>query len=184
MRRSPTRAAGRLIAGLAAVLLGVAVPAVGIGPTASAGATTTSTTAATPVAPSTTAAPGAALAWLTTEARPANGRLNRDQVTIVSITRTGGEATAGVFFSELHTACRSMLVDARRAARLPKAPTAALQKDWQAMARATATYASDCLTLTRTRTSASFTRWNASLHPMNLASATLNTLVQQIRGQQ
>jgi hypothetical protein len=50
------------------------------------------------------------------------------------------------------------------------------------MATRTEAYASACLTLTRNRTNAAFTRWNDSLNAMNSANATLNAQVAVLRG--
>jgi len=121
------------------------------------------------------------LGWLTIEARPANARLNRDQAEILADTHASTKSTAKADLARLASACRSMLRDAKRAEHLPNAPTAQLRALWHTMATATATYASDCLALTRSQTKASLATWDTSLHSMNQASGALNTLVQQIR---
>ena len=143
--------------------------------------------AATPASPSTsTAAPKAdavttPLAWLVAEAKPTNRRLNQDQAEVLAASRSTNGVGASTFFAHLASACTAMLDDARRAQGLPKAPSATLAAAWHGMATATATYASDCLTVTRTHSSASLTTWNTSLKTMDTANAALNSVVSAVR---
>ena len=150
--------------------------ALGCGSSSATPATpSTSTTAAEAVAVTTP------LAWLVAEAKPTNKRLNQDQAEILVASRSAKEASAGTFFAHLASACTAMLRDARRARGLPKAPSATLSAAWYSMATATETYASDCLTLTRTHSNASLTTWNTSLKTMDTANAALNSVVSAIR---
>jgi hypothetical protein len=128
-----------------------------------------------------TKAPTTPLGWLVAEAKPFNGKLNRDQEAVLVASRSTGEVTAGQYYAHLASSCTAMLRDARHASHLPTAPSTSLQSAWHAMTTATETYASDCLALTRSRNSASFTRWNKSLEAMDTASAALNTVVAQVR---
>jgi hypothetical protein len=132
------------------------------------------------VKPATT--PSTPLAWVEAEARPANKSLNQDQAAVINASRSGAESDPSTFFTHLASACTTMLADAHRAEHLPKAPSAALASAWQAMAAATATYASNCLALTRTRTDAAYTTFNSSISPMDAANAALNSEVSAIRG--
>lgn len=142
-----------------------------------------SSSTATPpsTTPTTSVAATTPLGWLVSEAKPANKRLNQDQATVLVASRSTSETAVGPFFAHLATACSAMLGDARRSENLPSAPSASLDSAWRAMARATATYASDCLTLTRTHANASLTSWNDSLRSMNAANGALNTVVAAIR---
>ena len=137
-------------------------------------------------APTTTPAPKPAsvatpLAWLTNEAKPANKRLNQDQAAVLAASQTNAKISTGTFFAHLASACTAMLGHARQARRLPKAPSPTLASAWQSMATATANYASDCLAVTRTHSTASLDAWNASLTSMNTANVALNSVVTAIR---
>jgi hypothetical protein len=121
------------------------------------------------------------LSWLSSTARPMNKLLNTYQNAILLATRVTSEVTAGVFFNHLASACAAMLKDADKAQRVPPAPSTALATSWQAMVTQTKAYALDCLTLTRTHSTADLNRWNSSLKTMDTANAALNSAVAIVR---
>ncbi len=145
-----------------------------------------SSTSATPSTPVPTTAPqaftGTALAWLTTQGRPLNQVLNHDQATVLRDTKDGTETNVSAFFDRLAAACRQFRHDAVEAQQLPAAPSAVLASAWRTMATTTEAYASSCLTLARTHTSADLTRWNNRLKAMDTANRTLNAEVATVRG--
>jgi hypothetical protein len=96
--------------------------------------------------------------------------------------RSGGETNPSAFFSHLAAACRQFKADAEKARALPPAPTVGLESAWQTMAITTEDYATSCVTLTHTGSSADLNRWNETLKAMDSANATLNTEVAKIRG--
>ena len=163
---------------MAAVVFGCAALLVGCGGGSTASTTTSTSAGAAATAPFR----GTPLAWITTEARPWNGRLNRDQAAVDSAsTSTTGEVAAATYFQRLQVACSQMARDASMAQRLPKAPTARLDQAWLAMTAGTEQYAVDCLALARTGSSADLTTWQNSLRSMDAANASLNTVVGAIR---
>lgn len=143
---------------------------------------------ATPVGASTSAsAPKASaiatpLAWLVAEGKPANKLLNQDQVAVLKASRAGTAIGARTFFAHLASACTAMLHDAHHARNLPAPPSTPLATAWRTMASTAATYATDCLAVTRTRSNASVTTWNNSLKVMDTANGALNSVVATIRG--
>jgi hypothetical protein len=140
--------------------------------------------ASTSTSISTAKAPAIAtpLAWLEAEGKPANKLLNGDQVAVLKASRASTAIGASTFFDHLTSACSAMLHDAHHARNLPGPPSAQLAAAWRTMAATTATYASDCLTVTRTRSSSSLTTWNNSLQAMDTANGSLNSVVAAIRG--
>ena len=91
------------------------------------------------------------------------------------------ETDPTAFFTRLKSACTGLAHDARGASQVQTAPTESLASAWKAMTERTAAYADDCLTLTRTRSNADFTRWNASVQSLNSANATLDAVVAAVR---
>lgn len=145
------------------------------------GSPTTSPTSTTSHAASGTFA-GTPLAWIASKARPWNGRLNSDQAAIVAASKASSEESAATFYGRLQVACTRMLDDATKAHRVTAAPSAQLDQAWKAMTADTQVYAEACLQLAHSRASADFTRLQSSLQAMNAASASLNTVVNAIRG--
>ena len=136
-------------------------------------ASSASSTTSTQVATGTKTTPRA---WLTTTAVHWNKQLNQDQNTV----DTAAAATIGVssstFYSRLTSACTKLRDDARQAMSAPKAPTASLQEAWAAMLSATVSYASKCLTLPHSNSSADINAWQTSLTSMNNANDHFNTV--------
>jgi hypothetical protein len=124
---------------------------------------------------------GSALSWLSTKARPWNKKLNDDQRAVLVDSAATNKTDPTAFFTRLKSACTELGHDARGAGQVQKAPTESLASAWKEMTDRTATYADDCLALTRTRSNADFTRWNTSLRSLNLANAALNTIVASVR---
>ena len=126
---------------------------------------------------------GTALSWLSAEARPWNKTLNDDQAVVVRASQATAEGDSGTFFTRLAAACTRLHDDALEAQHIQTAPSPGLASVWHSMTVHTGTYASDCLTLTRTHSSASLTRWDQSLNAMNTANAALNAAVAAVRSQ-
>ena len=122
-----------------------------------------------------------ALAWLTSEVRPHNGTLNKDQAEVVAASAASAESDAASFFGRLKTACTQLRDDAQRAGDVPPAPTSSLEASWKGMVTETVAYADDCLTLARTQSNADLTRWDDSLKAMDSANSTLNAAVAAVR---
>ena len=136
-------------------------------------------------AATTTSAPtyhGSALAWLTEKARPFNKKLNDDQALVDTASAATGETDAATYFGHLTAACTRLADDARMALDVQAAPTVALASAWRHMATNTESYATDCLTLTRTRSTSALNRWNEQLKAMNSANGALNSVVNTMRG--
>ena len=125
---------------------------------------------------------GSPLSWLSVKARPWNKRLNDDQAFIDTASGANPEIGASAYFARLASACTRLSHDARLAMQIPTAPSRHLAEAWRAMTVHTENYASDCLTVTRTHSSASLTRWNQSLKAMNTANGNLNSAVAVVRG--
>ena len=137
-----------------------------------------------PAATTITSAPaytGSALSWLSAKARPFNKKLNDDQAVVDVASAATSELDVTAYFGRLAWACTRLADDARRAQEVQAAPTASLATVWQHMVAHTETYASDCLTLTRTRSTAALARWDRSLKAMNSASGALNSEVNAVR---
>jgi hypothetical protein len=158
-----------------ALLSGLAVLGCGGSPAAAPTSSTTSRATSATFA-------GTPLEWISTTARPWNGRLNNDQDVIVSASKASSEEPESSFFGQLKTACRRMLDDATRAQAVTAAPSAPLDQAWKAMTADTAAYAEACLSLAQSRANSDFTRLQGSLQSMNAANASLNTVVNAIRG--
>lgn len=125
---------------------------------------------------------GAALAWLSSVAEPWNHTLNGDQQAIDTASAASGGATASgaaadAYFAGLGAACSKMADDAGQAQNIARAPSAVLDQAWRTMVANTKEYATDCLTLTRTKSQADLTTWNSSLKSMNTANAAFNAQV-------
>jgi len=125
---------------------------------------------------------GSPLSWLTSEAGSWNKTLNNDQVLVDTASKNTNRADASTYFAHLALACTRLRNDALQAQQVQTAPSPALASAWRAMTIHTESYASDCLTLTRTRSNTSFNRWNQSLKTMDLANTELNTAVAAVRG--
>ena len=161
-----------------AVLLATGFVLTGCGgsPSATPATTAPSTVSSAPYA-------GTALSWLSTKARPWNKTLNDDQAVVVTASRATAEGDSGTYFARLAAACTRLHGDALEAEHVQTAPAPALASVWHSMTVHTGTYASDCLALTRTHSSASLTRWDQSLNAMNTANAALNAAVAAVRSQ-
>jgi hypothetical protein len=124
---------------------------------------------------------GAALVWLSSIAEPWNHKLNNDQQAIDTASAASasstGAAAANAYFAGLGAACSKMVDDTGQAQDITHAPSAALDQAWRTMVAQTRQYATDCLTLTRTHSTADLTTWNNSLKSMNNANAAFNTQV-------
>jgi hypothetical protein len=137
-----------------------------------------------PAATTTTSAPaytGSALSWLSAKARPLNKKLNDDQVVVDAASADINETDPATYFGRLASGCTRLADDARQAGEVQAAPTASLGAAWQHMVARTETYASDCLTLTRTHSTAALNRWNQGLTAMNSANGALNAVVNAVR---
>ena len=163
------------------VTLGVVAVACGGGGSASTAPSTS--TAPSHGAGSTTprSFTGSPLAWITSEARPWNGRLNRDQAAVDAASSRTSEESASTFFHGLQVACTRMAQDASKSQALPPAPSGQLSQAWLAMTAETQRYADDCLALVRFRSTAALTTWQDSLKSMDTANASLNSVVAAIR---
>ena len=155
MKRTPIVAVSVALAGLLAAGCGGG----------SASPTSTTASAATKATP---------LEWLTSNARQWNGRLNGDQSRVDSAASSTSGATASTFFAHLTAACTALRDDAQHAMDAPQAPTEKLQNAWNAMLSATETYASKCLELAHSDSTADVTAWQNSLKSMNDASGNFN----------
>jgi hypothetical protein len=166
-----------------AALFGLAVVGCGAGssaaPTSSKPPPSSSSTTAATTAGSFT---GSATSWLSSVAGPWSGRLNRDQQAVDSASSSTKSVSAAVYFARLKRACTALSKDAGGAEALPTAPSAQLDQAWKAMAAQTQAYADACLTLARTHANADLTAWQNSLKLMNSANASLNTVVDAVRG--
>ncbi len=138
--------------------------------------------APTPTTTSTPSSAGTPLVWVTAYVRTWNQKLNQDQDAVDVASAEASETGASTFFSRLEGTCTQLLHDATRAQRLPPAPSAPLDRAWRTMTTATATYASECLTLVRTQSNADFVRWQAGLTTLDAANASLNAAVDAVRG--
>jgi hypothetical protein len=129
--------------------------------------------------PSTTAAPATNVTpreWLTTNAAHWTARLNGDQTRVAAAAAaTSGQGTSA-FFTRLTSVCTKLADDARQAMNEPKAPAAGLQYAWHAMLSATETYASKCLALAHSNSTAAVNEWQTSLTSMNNANDTFNNV--------
>lgn len=123
-------------------------------------------------------------AWLSSKAEPWNHRLNHDQGVIDVASSQTGKVTSDAFFARLAGACRQMLDDAGKAQAISHAPSSELDAAWRGMVAQTKAYASNCLTLARTRAASDLTTWNNSLAVMNTANGTFNTAVAAVRNGQ
>ncbi len=145
------------------------------------GCGSSASTAAPTTVPHLSAYTGSALSWLSTRARPWNKKLNDDQREVLVGSAATNKTDPTAFFTRLKSACTELAHAARGAGQVQKAPTESLAAAWKEMTDRTATYADDCVALTRTRSNADFTRWNASLQSLNTANATLNSAVASVR---
>jgi hypothetical protein len=150
------------------VLCGVTAMGCGGSPVAT---TTTSTSPYT----------GSALSWLSAKARPSNKKLNDDQSVVDAASAATSETDPTTYFDRLASACTRLAADAHQAGEVQVAPTAPLAAAWRNMTCRTGSYARDCLTLTRTHSSAALNRWNQSLQAMNSANDALNSEVNAVR---
>jgi hypothetical protein len=123
-------------------------------------------------------------AWLSSKAEPWNHKLNHDQGVIDVASSQTGKVTSNVFFARLAAACHQMLDDAGKAQTISNAPSSELDGAWRGMVAQTKAYASNCLTLARTRAASDLTTWNNSLTTMNTANGTFNTAVAAVRNGQ
>jgi hypothetical protein len=141
-----------------------------------------STPSATPAPPATTAVQHATpIAWFHGVGLSWNHKLNSDQVAIDAASSASKGANPGTYFAQLASACSRLVADARGAQGAPAAPSAALAAAWHAMTTGTLTYASDCMTRTRTHANSDLATWNSSLSSMNASNASLNTVVAAVR---
>lgn len=170
-----------------AALFGLAVVGCGGGssappPSSKPPPRSTATAGSVTVATSAGSFTGSATAWLTSEAGPWNARLNRDQEAIDAASSSTKSVSVATYFARLKQACTALAKDAGGAEGLPTAPSAQLDQAWKAMAAQTKAYADDCLTLARTHANTDLTAWQDSLKLMNTANASLNTVVDAVRG--
>ncbi len=149
---------------------------------AACGNTTSTTPSTAPRQPGTSAAGHtAAYDWLSTTAEPWNHRLNRDQVAIDTASGRATGVSADTYFRRLETACATMFADASKAQAITRAPSSALDGTWRDMTAQSRSYASDCLHLAHSHSTADFTTWNSSLKTMNTANASFNAAVASVR---
>lgn len=127
--------------------------------------------------PSTTAAPAShttPVAWLSSNTRQWNSRLNGDQTRVAAAAAATSDVSASSFFARLRSKCLQLQNDVQKAMNAKRAPTAALQDAWHGMLSATADYASKCLELAHSDTTADVTAWQNSLTVMNNANDNFN----------
>ena len=127
--------------------------------------------------PSTTTAPAShvtPVAWLSSNAKQWNSRLNGDQTRVAAAAAATSGVSASSFFARLRSKCLQLRDDVQKAMNAQRAPTAALQNAWQGMLSATADYASKCLELAHSDTTADVTAWQNSLTAMNKANDNFN----------
>jgi hypothetical protein len=113
-------------------------------------------------------------AWLTANAAHWSARLNGDQSQVNAAAGTATGVSSSTYFQRLTAACTKLRADAQQAMDVPKAPTGALQSAWHSMLAATETYASQCLTLAHSNSTAAVNEWQSNLAAMNDANATFN----------
>ncbi len=131
--------------------------------------------------PATTSASATPVEWLTAHIAQWNARLNSDQNAVDTAASATKGVAANTFYGRLGSACTKMLDDAAKAKEVPRAPTAALESAWRAMVSATASYASRCMDLVRSRSPGDLSAWQNTLKTMNAASATWNSVVNAAR---
>jgi hypothetical protein len=158
------------------MMTAVAVTAAGCG-----GAASSLPSPPTTSAPSGSRPASTAFVWLRDKAEPWNHALNTDQRAVLVAGATVNASSSATYFSRLTSACQAMLHDAQKGRGIAHAPSAALDGAWESMLTETETYASDCLTLVRTRSERDLNTWNDSLTVMNQASGAWNTVVAAVR---
>ncbi|MGA8726176.1 MAG: hypothetical protein WB565_14165 [Acidimicrobiales bacterium] len=114
------------------------------------------------------------VAWLSSNARQWNSRLNGDQTRVAAAAAATSDVSASSFFARLRSKCLQLRGDVQKAMNAERAPTTALENAWQGMLSATADYASKCLELAHSDTTADVTAWQNSLTDMNNANDNFN----------
>jgi|GEM_PF-6563597 len=166
----------------ATVRLAVLVGAMATGgATAAACGGSTSAPATTSAGTTATTAPGTVYGWLASVAVPENRRLNAAQDAVVIASKPSATESAGTFFTKLGAECTSLQSAVAHARSVAPSPSTGLNAAWAAMVQATSTYADDCITVSRSHSSADLTRWESDLTKLNAANAALNSVVGPIR---